>query len=111
MALRFYGVWGCFEPMVQRQAKGRHYLSAVRGKEWKEVGIVEVISEAVGGFMLAFFAFSRGWIDSQSASEICLECVGCAILIPIVAFILRVLIVAPAELVKESSESRNKDET
>ncbi len=80
------------------------------GKAWKEVSFIEIIAEAFGGFVFAFIALNRGWLDYRGAFETVIECVGCAVLIPIIAFVLRVIFSAPAELVKESAESRRKDE-
>ncbi len=60
--------------------------------------------------MFAIIARINGWIDSRSAFETILECVGCAVLIPLVAFVLRIIFVAPAELVKESAESKKSEE-
>ena len=94
--------------MAEKRQTGLHYLAAVFGKAWKEVGFIEVLSEAIGGFMFSLVALYRGWIDFRSAFETSLECAGCAVSIPLVAFILRVIFSAPAELLKESLESKKK---
>lgn len=74
------------------------------------MSFVEVLSEAIGGLVFSIIALCKGWIDAHSAVETALECGGCAILIPAIAFILRMLIAAPAELVKELSESKKGEE-
>ncbi len=85
-------------------------MAAVVGKAWQEVSFIEVLSEAIGGFVFGVIALCRGWLDFRGAFETALECAGCAILIPLIAFILRVCFSAPAELVKESAESKKKEE-
>ena len=91
-------------------AKRRSYLAAIIGKAWKEVGFVEVLSEAIGGFVFAIIALSEGLEDKHGAFELAAECIGCAFSVPLVAFVLRVLFVAPAELVKEALESKKREE-
>jgi hypothetical protein len=91
-------------------AKQRSLYIEILNKAWKEFGFIEVLSESIGGLVLAAIAFSKGWINGESASELCLECVGCAILIPAIAFILRVFCVAPSELLKESKAVKNGHE-
>lgn len=91
-------------------SKRRSYLAAILGKAWKEVGFIEVLSEAIGGFVFAIIALCRGWEDKQGAFELAAECIGCAFLVPLVAFVLRVLFAAPAELLKESEESKKREE-
>jgi hypothetical protein len=92
-------------------AKRRSYLAAIFGKAWKEVSFIEVLSEAIAGFMIAIISLYRGWEDKQGAFEFAAECIGCAFLVPLVAFLLRSLFAAPAELVKESWESKKGEET
>jgi hypothetical protein len=96
--------------MSEKRKGGRFYLAAVFGKAWQEVSFIEVLSEAIGGFVFGVIALLKGWLDFRGAFETALECAGCAILIPFIAFILRVCFSAPAELVKESSESKKKEE-
>src|ERR1041385_4601911 len=96
--------------MAERNSNGRHYLSAIFWKAWEEFGFIELLSEAIGGFTLACLAWYKGWINEDGAFEIALECIGCAILIPLVAFILRAIFTAPAELLKESEEAKKKVE-
>jgi hypothetical protein len=86
-----------------------HFIEIIR-KAFKEFGFIEFLSEALAGFLFAMIAFFKGWINSESAFEICLECVGCAILMPTIAFILRVFCVAPSELLKESLEAKEGHE-
>jgi hypothetical protein len=90
--------------------KHRSYLAELIYRAWKEVGFIEVLSEAIGGFVLASFAHYKGWIDQDGVFEMLLDYVGCAVLIPFVAFILRMFFAAPAELVKESMEDKRKCE-
>src|ERR1039457_5829590 len=109
-ALRISGVWGCFASMAESKSKGRHYLFVVFGKAWEEVSFIEVLSEALGGFVLAIIALYNHWIDQGDATDIALECAGCALLIPFIAFVLRAFFAAPAELVKETAEAKKKIE-
>ena len=90
--------------------RGGNYLFRVLGKAWKEFQFIELLSEACGGLVLAAFAYYKGWIGQEGALELVLECVGCALLVPLIAFILRAIFVAPAELVKETEEAKKKIE-
>ena len=90
--------------------KRRSYLAAIIGKAWEEVSFIEVLSEAIGGFVLALILLLQGWEDKRGAFELAAECIGCAILVPLIAFSLRVLVSAPAELVKEAAASKKGEE-
>jgi hypothetical protein len=93
-------------------AKKKHhrYLSAIAGKAWKEFSFIEAVGEAIGGFILAFILLGQGWISGDSATELRLDGVGCAILIPVICFFLRMFLAAPAELVKELLEGKKGEE-
>jgi hypothetical protein len=109
---RLYHHWGMLSVAHMATSGGnranrKHLLFAILGKAWKEFSFTEVVSEAVGGLLLAFVALVRGWIESGGAYELALECVGCAMVIPIIGFIIRALLVAPCELVKETEEAKH----
>jgi uncharacterized membrane protein YjfL (UPF0719 family) len=90
--------------------KDRVYLFAIIKKAWAELGFIEAISEAIGGFVIGIVLFFTRAMDTRDAFVDIAECVGCAIIVPIIAFTLRTIFTAPAELVKESIESKRKYE-
>jgi hypothetical protein len=91
--------------MAEKPKERIHYLRALFDKAVEELSFIEVMSESLGAFVIALLMKSRGLMDANSATADIVECVGCAILVPAIAFLMRFIFVAPAALVKESAKS------
>jgi hypothetical protein len=94
------------EHSVAAPRKDRIYLFALFVKAFKEFSLIEVVGEAGTGVILGVIAYLNNWISSESAFELVLEGIGCAMVMPVLVFILRVVFAAPAELLKESEENK-----
>lgn len=75
-------------------------------KAWEDISFSEALSEGIVGLMLGLFALWKGWIDQHGAFEMIMDAVGFALLFPIVHFIIRVIFVAPSQIIKEMTEAK-----
>jgi len=91
------------EPSKKPHKKHSYWAQIViRSKE--EFKLHEIITEAIVGAMLVFFAIISGVSSRDEMGELILLCIGGAFLTPFIGFLIRCLFVTPGKLNKENEE-------
>jgi hypothetical protein len=90
----------------KKPGKQRTYFFAITTKAWEEFGVIEAIGEAITGVLFSGISVYMGLMNPEGALDTVLECAGCGLLFPFVAYILRWIFTAPGELLKEAEESK-----
>lgn len=82
----------------------RSYLVQTILKTGEDFGATEIISEIMGGIVIAFLACKWGFANRAELTELIFLCIGAAILTPVFGFIFRLIFITPAKMVKELDE-------
>jgi len=88
--------------MAEKPSKRRHsYLVKAILKTGEDFGATEIISEIVGGIVIAFLAYQRGIANQAELRALIFLCVGAAIIAPIFGFLMRLVFITPYKIYKD----------
>ncbi len=58
--------------------------------------------------MIAYFALKHGIVEGSEQKYLYFECIGCAILVPLIAFLLRILFVTPHKISRDAFQKKER---
>ncbi|HVU28137.1 MAG TPA: hypothetical protein VHG71_10440 [Verrucomicrobiae bacterium] len=87
--------------MSGQTPKKHSYLVELFRAAWEDVEWIEIFSEAFGGLVIAFIFLKNGIAPEDENLELYLEAVAYAFVIPIIAFLLRLLFITPTKLYRK----------
>ena len=94
----------------RKKTKQRSYLHKLFHAAKEDFSLAEITAESVGGIVIALLAKHFAIVKSDELPELFFLCIGCAIAVPSILFLTRIVFIAPYKIVKESNQKLEESE-